>query len=62
MRPTGFSWAFHYVSIAVFILRLLAPNRHAGRDPDYLDINVKFTLDAMKTAAIINLFPAFMKP
>ncbi|GLB35443.1 putative cytochrome p450 [Lyophyllum shimeji] len=32
------------------------------RDPDFLSLNVEFTVDVMKAANIINLFPNFLKP
>ncbi|EGN93634.1 hypothetical protein SERLA73DRAFT_189361 [Serpula lacrymans var. lacrymans S7.3] len=32
------------------------------RDPDWMDLNIKFTLDVVKGGMIINLFPAFMAP
>ena len=34
----------------------------AGRDKDFVDINVKFTVDVVKTAFILRLFPDFLKP
>jgi hypothetical protein len=35
---------------------------YAGRDPDWIALNLKFPTDVMKAAAIINLFPTFLKP
>jgi cytochrome P450 len=32
------------------------------RDPDWIALNLKFPTDVMKAAAIINLFPTFLKP
>ena len=34
----------------------------AGRNPDYVDLNVKFTVDVIKTGMILNMFPNFLKP
>ena len=33
-----------------------------GRDPDWIGLNIEFTIDVMKGAAIINLFPMFIRP
>ena len=33
-----------------------------GRDPDYLDMSMTFTIDAMKTAIVVNLTPKFLQP
>ncbi|KAG6848382.1 hypothetical protein H0H93_000731, partial [Arthromyces matolae] len=32
------------------------------RDPDYRDLNIEFTVDLIKAAQLINLFPNFLKP
>ncbi|KAF8913279.1 cytochrome P450 [Mucidula mucida] len=32
------------------------------RNPEYLEINKKFTLDVVATAAVLRLFPEFMRP
>ncbi|KAG5643941.1 hypothetical protein DXG03_009353 [Asterophora parasitica] len=32
------------------------------RDPDYMDINIKFTITVTKAAGILNLIPAFLRP
>ncbi|KAG6837019.1 hypothetical protein H0H93_016226 [Arthromyces matolae] len=32
------------------------------RDPDYRDLNVEFTVDVVRAAQTINLFPNFLKP
>ncbi|KAG5644943.1 hypothetical protein DXG03_007408 [Asterophora parasitica] len=32
------------------------------RDPDYISLNIEFTVDVMKAATAINLFPTFLKP
>ncbi|KAF5379456.1 hypothetical protein D9615_006552 [Tricholomella constricta] len=32
------------------------------RDPDFMDINVRFTVTVMKAAAILNLLPVFLQP
>jgi cytochrome P450 len=32
------------------------------RDPDWISLNIEFTIDIMKAAAIIRLFPPFLKP
>ena len=34
----------------------------AGRNADFVDINVQFTVDVVKTAFILRLFPDFLKP
>lgn len=34
----------------------------AGRDPDYNQLNVKFTIDVVKAALVINRFPDVLKP
>ena len=33
-----------------------------GRDADWIALNIEFTIDVMKGAAIINLFPMFIRP
>jgi hypothetical protein len=33
-----------------------------GRDPDYLDMSMTFTMDVMKTAIACNLAPKFLQP
>ncbi|KAK7446303.1 hypothetical protein VKT23_014509 [Stygiomarasmius scandens] len=32
------------------------------RDPDWINLNIQFTIDVMKAAQIIKLFPDFLKP
>ncbi|GJJ08116.1 hypothetical protein Clacol_002324 [Clathrus columnatus] len=32
------------------------------REPEFIDLNVRFTIDVVLTAKIINLFPDFLKP
>ena len=33
-----------------------------GRDPDYLDMSMTFTIDVMKTAIVVGLVPKFLQP
>jgi hypothetical protein len=33
-----------------------------GRDPDYISLNIQFTIDVLVTAGIINMFPTLLKP
>lgn len=35
---------------------------YLGRDPDYRELNEKFTLDVVMGAQLINLFPGIFKP
>ncbi|KAL5499079.1 hypothetical protein ACEPAH_1597 [Sanghuangporus vaninii] len=37
------------------------PSFHLGRDMDYIDINILYTLDVVKDSITINLFPEFLK-
>lgn len=32
-----------------------------GRDKDYIDLNTRFTIDVIKAASIINMFPSFLQ-
>jgi hypothetical protein len=45
---------------------LLSPGNYvlsfAGRNSDYVDINVQFTVDVIKTAFILRVVPDFLKP
>ena len=34
----------------------------AGRNSDYVDLNVQFTIDVLKTAFILRMVPGFLKP
>ena len=34
----------------------------AGRNSDYVDLNVQFTADVVKTGYILRMFPDFLKP
>ena len=34
----------------------------AGKNSDYLDLNVQFTIDVMKTGFILRMVPRFLKP
>ena len=34
----------------------------AGRNTDFVDINVQYTLDVVKTAFILRMVPDFLKP
>jgi hypothetical protein len=43
-------------------LRSLANDLPTGRDPDYLDMSMTFTVDVMKTATIVNLVPQVLQP
>ena len=33
-----------------------------GRDPDWIDLNIRYSLDVGKGAAIVGLFPDLLKP
>ena len=33
-----------------------------GRDPDYLELNKRFTIDIFKASYILNMFPPILKP
>ena len=33
-----------------------------GRHPDWIDLNIQYTLYVAKGALILRLFPAFLKP
>jgi hypothetical protein len=33
-----------------------------GRDTDWIDLNVQYTIDVMKGGAVLRLFPDFLKP
>ena len=33
-----------------------------GRDPDWMDLNIQYTLNVIKAANIIRLFPDSLKP
>ena len=33
-----------------------------GRDPDYLELSMQFTIDVVKTAIAISIVPEFLKP
>lgn len=60
---TGCSWEHPYVNIlSLQSLAFLLCTRAVGQDPDWLALNAEFTIDVVKGAAIINLFPNFMKP
>ena len=39
-----------------------AHNVGTGRDPDYGKLNIEFTVDVVKSALLINLFPEFLRP
>lgn len=41
-------------------MQLMRPNM-LGRNKDYLNLAVKFTIDVMKDKAILNMFPANIK-
>jgi hypothetical protein len=34
----------------------------AGRNTDFVDLNVKFTIDVIKTAFILRMVPEILKP
>ena len=49
-----------YVTISIYFSSfILYP---LGRDPDWVNLNIEFTLDVVKAAAIISFFPKFMAP
>jgi len=33
-----------------------------GRDPDFVALNVQFTADVLQAAALLHLFPPFLRP
>lgn len=35
---------------------------YEGRNTDFIDLNVNFTLTVAKAAAILNVFPTFLRP
>ena len=37
-------------------------NYGAGRNPDYMDLNIKFAITVMKAAKNLRYFPSFLKP
>lgn len=57
---------YHFVS---YIGRVCSPSilipfglLLTGQDPDFLKINVEFTVEVVKAGKMINLFPDFLKP
>jgi hypothetical protein len=35
---------------------------HTGRDQDYLNLNLTFTVDVVKNAIILRMFPKLLRP
>ena len=33
-----------------------------GRDPDWIDLNIRYTIDVIKGSIIVALFPKLLKP
>ena len=59
----GFSW--DYLSVCGFyeVLSLeYSVLSFAGRNSDYVDLNVRFTVDVIKMAIILRMVPDFLKP
>jgi hypothetical protein len=40
----------------------LIQSSSTGRDHEWIKLNTEFTVDVMKTAMILRLFPAFLRP
>ena len=46
----------------VCVFDRLIPITTAGRDSDYLELSMQFTVDVMKAAMAINAVPRFLRP
>lgn len=33
-----------------------------GRDPDYVELNITFTVDVVKAGTTLRMFPKFLRP
>jgi len=52
-----------YVSLlSLFDIHEILNDCGTGRNPDYMDLNVNFTITVIKAAAILRMFPSFLKP
>ena len=45
-----------------FDIHKIIYNHGTGRNPDYTDLNVNFTIKVVKAATILRFFPPFLKP
>ena len=50
------------VFLPLFDIQKTITNCGTGRNPDYLDLNVNFTITVIKAATILRFFPPFLKP
>jgi len=49
--------------ILVLIIPVNRSNRYStGRNPEWRDLNVDFTVTSMKSAMFLSLFPSFIQP
>ena len=37
-------------------------DKNLGRDPDFVALNVQFTVDVVQAATLLRLFPPFLRP
>ena len=49
-------------SLPLFHIHRIIDNYGTGRNADYMDLNVNFTITVIKAATILRLFPTFLKP
>ena len=60
-RATERLWAFHYVGSLLVTYHFLIPTT-PGRDPDWIDLNIQYTIDVVGAGVIAGLFPEFLRP
>ena len=61
-QVTGCSSAFHCVCLFLYPNLVFYPIIIPGRDPDWVELNIKFTVDVFKKGVKLGLFPAFVRP
>lgn len=42
--------------------RLVELNSPLGRNPDWIDLNIQYTVDIVKTGFLLGLLPKFLRP
>ena len=57
----NFCWP-PFVYVIVRNYRLVELNSPLGRNPDWIDLNIQYTVDIVKTGFLLGLLPKFLRP
>jgi hypothetical protein len=62
VQSTDSSWAYLYVGRTFFRVATKLDEFFLGREPDWCDLNIMYTISIFSNGMLINVFPKFMHP